>query len=62
MKKVILVKPLSHKATIPACCRNCSHLTTDDTEFHRPEYWECDSGIWFPTYKRTCKRQFPVIP
>jgi hypothetical protein len=41
---------------LPECCRDCQSLSSYDERA-----W-CNRCVWFPTRKRTCKRQSPLSP
>ncbi len=45
---------------IPKCCRNCLHYDWDTPDDGFTIWRYCSLGIWFPTKKKTCKKQKPI--
>lgn len=42
---------------IPICCKQCEYLDWEYDEFKDKTYYYCILNIWFPTKKKTCKKQ-----
>lgn len=42
---------------IPLCCLKCIYFGSDYSEWHNETYYYCELNVFFPTKKRTCKKQ-----
>lgn len=50
---------LFFKAVLPQCCLDCQHKDSEWDEYKYETLYFCDLNVFFPTKKRTCKKQKP---
>lgn len=54
---LVIEEMLKNRPKIPQCCRACIHFESEWDEWRDKTYYFCNLNIWFPTKKKTCKKQ-----
>lgn len=45
--------------SLPDCCKNCLFFESEFSDWTYSMHYWCELNIWFPTRKKSCKKQKP---